>query len=210
MIALVDCGRGNLRSVERALAAAGAQPVRTGDPAVVRDAEKVVVPGQGAFADAMQSLAAAGLDEAIRDVIADGRPYFGICLGLQLLFDESDEHGPAPGLGVLRGRVEKLAGGGGLKVPHIGWNQVVQTAPDPLIDGLAGGRHFYFVHSYAVVPADPASVVLRCDYGEPVVAAVRAKNVFACQFHPEKSQRAGIALLRRFVTGEAGTSPQEY
>lgn len=201
MIALIDCGRGNLRSVERALAAAGAEPVRTSDPDVVRAADKVVVPGQGAFADAMEALRQAGLDEAIREAITGGRPYFGICLGLQLLFDESDEHGPVPGLGILPGRVERLSGAGGLKVPHIGWNQVAQSAADPLVDDLADGRYFYFVHSYAVVPADPDSVVLRCEYGEPVVAAVRSGNVFACQFHPEKSQRAGIALLRRFVSG---------
>lgn len=202
-IALLDCGRGNLRSVERALVAAGGAPVRTSDPDVVRAADKVVVPGQGAFADAMSALREAGLDEAVREVIAAGKPYFGICLGLQLLFDESDEHGTVAGLGVLAGRVERLAGGPGLKIPHIGWNQVVQRRPDPLVDDLAGGQYFYFVHSYAAVPRDPEVAVLACDYGQPVVAAVRSDNVFACQFHPEKSQRAGIALLRRFVSGAA-------
>lgn len=203
-LALVDCGRGNLRSVERALIAAGGEPVRTGDPEVVRRADKVVVPGQGAFADAMESLRASGMDAALREIIDAGRPYFGICLGLQLLYDESDEHGPVPGLGVLPGRVEMIDTGGdrSLKIPHIGWNSVEQLRPDPLVDGL-DGAYFYFVHSYAVVPADPSSVVLRCTYGAPFAAAVRSGNLFACQFHPEKSQRLGIELLRRFVQGEA-------
>jgi glutamine amidotransferase len=200
-IALVDCGRGNLRSVERALIAAGGEPVRTSDPEIVRRAAKVVVPGQGAFADAMASLRETGLDQVIHEVISAGRPYFGICLGLQLLFEESDEHGPVAGLGILPGRVERLVNGGdaALKIPHIGWNSVDQLAPDPLVDDLAGGEHFYFIHSYAVVPADRSSVVLECNYGAPFTAAIRAGNVFACQFHPEKSQRLGIELLRRFV-----------
>jgi glutamine amidotransferase len=200
-IALVDCGRGNLRSVERALAAAGAEPLRTSDPDVVRRADKLVVPGQGAFADAMSELRSGGLDDAIREAIAAGKPYFGICLGLQLLYDESDEHGPVAGLGILSGRVEKLETGGdrSLKIPHIGWNRVDQRRADPLVDDLADGAHYYFVHSYAVAPDEPESVVLECTYGRTFAAAVRDGNVFACQFHPEKSQRLGIELLRRFV-----------
>lgn len=207
MIALIDFGRGNLRSVQKALAAAGGDVVRTGDPDVVRRADRLVVPGQGAFAEGMTALRAAGLDEAIREVVAAGRPYLGICLGLQFLFDESDEHGPVPGLGIVRGRVERIAAQPGLKVPHIGWNRVEQVKPDPLVGDLAaaepGDDYFYFVHSYVAVPADHDCVVLRADYGGELVAAIRVDNVFACQFHPEKSQAAGLALLERFVAGDA-------
>lgn len=203
MIALIDFGRGNLRSVQKALTAAGGDVVRTGDPDVVRRADRLVVPGQGAFAEGMAALRAAGLDQAIREAIAAGRPYLGICLGLQFLFDESDEHGPVPGLGIVPGRVERIAARPGLKVPHIGWNRVEEVAPDPLVGDLAaagpGGDYFYFVHSYVAVPSDPGCVVLRADYGGELVAAIRVDNVFACQFHPEKSQAAGLALLQRFV-----------
>ena len=202
MIALLDCGRGNLRSVEKALAAAGGRPVRTRDPDVVRRADRLVVPGQGAFAEGMAALREGGLDEAVRESIAAGRPYLGICLGLQFLFDESEEHGTTAGLGVVPGRVERIASAPGLKIPHIGWNQVEEVRPDP-IAGAAAGEYFYFVHSFVAAPRDPGCVVLRCDYGGPLVAAIRFENVFACQFHPEKSQAAGLALLERFVAGEA-------
>lgn len=202
-VVLADCGRGNLRSVERALIAVGGEPIRTADPDVVRTAERLVVPGQGAFADAMAELKETGLGDAIREVIEAERPYFGICLGLQLLFEESDEHGPVAGLGVLSGRVERLETDGdpSLKIPHIGWNRVSQRAADPLVDDLADNGHFYFVHSYAVVPTDRSTVVLECTYGRTFAAAVRVGSLFACQFHPEKSQHLGLELLRRFVEG---------
>lgn len=196
MLALVDSGRGNLRSVEKALAAAGMKPTRTSDPETVRRADRIVVPGQGAFADAMSALVACGLDQAIREHIAAGKPYLGICLGLQLLFDESDEHGVSKGLGVLRGRVERISAPG-LKVPHMGWNDVRATRSDPVLD--ADGQHFYFVHSYAAVPTEPEITVLECDYGSALCAAVRRDNITACQFHPEKSQDSGIALLTRWL-----------
>lgn len=195
MLALVDSGRGNLRSVEKALAAAGMQPTRTSDPDTVRRADRIVVPGQGAFADAMSALVEGGLDQAIKEHIATGKPYLGICLGLQLLFDESDEHGVSSGLGVLPGRVERIPAPG-LKIPHMGWNDVRATRADPVLD--ADGQHFYFVHSYAAVPAQPAVTVLECDYGSPLCAAIRTDNITACQFHPEKSQDSGIALLTRW------------
>jgi len=198
-IAVVDSGSGNLRSVEKALAAVGGRPIVTSDPAQVRRADKLVVPGQGAFADCVRNLAERGLDAAIRDVIASGRPYLGICLGLQVLFEDSEEHGPVAGLGILRGHVVRLRPGGGLKVPHIGWNQVASRAAERLMAGVPDGGSFYFVHSYVAVPADPGIVALECDYGAPFAAAVRQGNLFACQFHPEKSQSNGLTLLARFV-----------
>ena len=200
MIAIVDVCSGNLRSVERALAQVGGQVVVTRDPDVVRRADKIVVPGQGAFGVFMRELAARGLGEALREVIASGRPYLGICLGLQILFDESEEQGPCAGLGIVRGRVIKLAPGApGLKVPHIGWNQIAQRRPDPLVAGIADGAHVYFVHSYHALPEDPSLLALETVHGIPVCAAIRKDNLFACQFHPEKSQAIGLQLLRNFV-----------
>ncbi|MSP16734.1 MAG: imidazole glycerol phosphate synthase subunit HisH [Myxococcales bacterium] len=203
MIAVVDSGSGNLRSVEKALAAVGGRPIVTADPDVVRRADRVVVPGQGAFRDCMAGLAARGLDAALREVIAAGRPYLGICLGLQVLFDESEEQGPVRGLGVLAGRVVRFRPESPTrKVPHMGWNDV-HLAPgrdEPNWRGLPDGAHVYFVHSYYAVPSEPGVTVLECDYGVRFAAAVRKDNVFACQFHPEKSQSVGLALLTRFVT----------
>jgi glutamine amidotransferase len=198
-VVIVDSGSGNLRSVERALAAVGARPITTSDPEVVRRAARVVVPGQGAFRDCAVALRARGLDAALRELIAAGRPYLGICLGLQVLFDESEEHGPVPGLGILPGRVVRFAPAPGRKVPHIGWNDVHARRPDPLLEGIPDRAYFYFIHSYHVVPADPALALLECDYHGRFVAAVRRDNLFACQFHPEKSQGLGLRLLERFA-----------
>lgn len=204
-IAVVDSGSGNLRSVERALAHVGGAPRLTADPDAVRRSDLIVVPGQGAFADCMAAMRQRGLDEAVREVVAAGRPYLGICLGLQILFDESEEHGPVAGLGILAGRVARFAGDGGLKVPHIGWNQVRGAGGrgDPLLAGVPDGAHFYFIHSYCAAPAEPGLVALRCDYGGAFCAAVRRDNLFACQFHPEKSQAVGLRLLANFVGGRA-------
>jgi glutamine amidotransferase len=199
-IAVIDSGSGNLRSVEKALARVGGSPVVTGDPDVVRRADRIVVPGQGAFADCRRALEAQGLADAIREVVAAGRPYFGICLGLQILFDESEEHGPAPGLGMLAGKVIRFRPDDpSHKVPHMGWNQVQPQRTDPLLAGIEPGTYFYFVHSYYVVPDDPDIVALTCEYGVTLCAAVRKDNLFACQFHPEKSQHAGLRLLESFV-----------
>ena len=198
MIAVVDSGSGNLRSVERALAQVGGSPIVTRDPDVVRRADRVVVPGQGAFADCMAAMERTGLGEAVREVVRAGKPYFGICLGLQILFDESEEHGPVKGLGLLKGKVVRFPAGK-LKVPHIGWNQVTPAKGEVLLRGIPAGSHFYFIHSYYAVPADPAQVALTCDYGAAFCAAVRVENLFACQFHPEKSQALGLALLANFV-----------
>ena len=200
MIAVVDVCGGNLRSVAKALTAVGGDVVVTRDPAVVRAAEKVVVPGQGAFATFMRELVARDLEDPIRDAIDAGTPYLGICLGLQVLFDDSEEHGPVRGLALIPGHVVRFAPTAPeIKVPHMGWNRVQQHAADPLLPDLALHTHYYFVHSYHAIPDDPARVVLTSDHGEAFCAAIRAGNVFACQFHPEKSQAAGLALLRAFV-----------
>ncbi len=201
MIAIVDVCSGNLRSVERALEKVGAPVVVTRDPETVRRADKIVVPGQGAFGPFMRGLVERGLGESLREAIASGRPYLGICLGLQVLFDESEEQGPCAGLGLLRGKVAKLAPHDpALKIPHMGWNQIRSMgAPDPLMAGVAPDAHVYFVHSYHAVPADPGLVALQADHGLPITAAIRKDNLFACQFHPEKSQNVGLQILRNFV-----------
>jgi glutamine amidotransferase len=202
-IVVADVCSGNLRSVERALAHVGADVVVSRDPDVVRRADKVVVPGQGAFGVFMQALATTHLGEALREVLAAGTPYLGICLGLQVLFDASDEQGPCAGLGVLPGRVVRFVPPSpAIKIPHMGWNQIHPTQPDrpdPMLAGIAPGADVYFVHSFHAVPADPRDVVLESDHGGRFCAAVRRGPVFACQFHPEKSQAVGLRLLRTFV-----------
>ena len=200
MIALVDVCSGNLRSVQRALHHVGAEVVVTRDADVVRRADKLVVPGQGAFGVFMQALAdGRGLGDALREAIARGVPYLGICLGLQALFDHGAE-GDCAGLGLLAGRVDKIAPAGALKVPHMGWNQLARRRDDPLLTGIADGAYVYFVHSYRAVPHDPSLVVLEADHAGPVTAAIRKDNLFACQFHPEKSQTVGLQLLHNFVS----------
>jgi glutamine amidotransferase len=208
-VALVDLGMGNLRSVARALARAATDRglactvERTRDPEVVRRADKVVVPGQGAFRDCAAALQA-GMADALREAIAAGRPYLGICLGLQALFAESEEAPGALGLGVLAGRVVRLAPLPDVKIPHMGWNKVVPTRP--LGGALSGigeeGEYFYFVHSYHAVPDDPALVAAVTEHGpHRVTAAVQRDNITATQFHPEKSQEAGLRLLAAFLAG---------
>jgi glutamine amidotransferase len=200
MIAIVDVCSGNLRSVERALVRAGGDVVVTRDAETVRRADKIVVPGQGAFGVFMRGLVERGLGDAIREAIESGRPFLGICLGMQVLFESSEEQGPCDGLGVIRGRVVRIAPAGPhIKVPHIGWNRVVHHRPDPMLAGVADGAHVYFDHSYHAVPDDPAVVALDSDHGIPITAAIRKDNIFACQFHPEKSQTVGLQMLRNFV-----------
>lgn len=200
MIAVVDVCSGNLRSVERGIAKAGGDVVVTRDADTVRRADKIVVPGQGAFGVFMHGLVERGLGDAIREAIAGGRPFLGICLGMQVLFESSEEQGPCPGLGVLPGRVVRIVPSAPhIKVPHIGWNRVTRARPDPMLDGVADGAHVYFDHSYHAVPTDPALIALGSDHGIQLTAAIRSDNIFACQFHPEKSQSVGLQILRNFV-----------
>jgi glutamine amidotransferase len=202
-VALVDHGSGNLRSVAKALERSGLRVEVSGDPAALRRADAVVLPGVGAFADAMASLRAKGLDDAVRAHLAAGRPYLGLCLGLQVLFEDSDEHGHTPGLGVLRGRVARFpresADGRPLRVPHIGWNAVRFRGGHPLCAALPASDFYYFVHAYRALPLDPDVVVGTADYGGPFAAAVARDNLFAVQFHPEKSQASGRRLLDAFA-----------
>jgi imidazole glycerol-phosphate synthase subunit HisH len=196
VIAIVDVCSGNLRSVERALEHVGAEVVVTRDPAVVERADKIVVPGQGTFAMFMRLLAERRLEAPLRAAIANGTPYFGICLGLQVLFEHSEE-GDVAGLGVLAGKVVRLRPvDPQLKIPHMGWNQIAMRRP---VAGLADGAHVYFVHSYHVVPDDPAIVALETTHGATFCSAIQHANLFACQFHPEKSQSVGLELLRAFA-----------
>ncbi len=197
-VAVVDSGSGNLRSVERALAASGATPRVTSDPEIVAKAAGIVVPGQGAFGDCVESLRERGLDQAIAEVIQSGRPYFGICLGLQILFESSEESPQSPGLGVLQGGVRRFLPAAG-KVPHMGWNTVSSARSLPLLADIPENTYFYFTHSYYALPKNDGIVALRCHYGGSFVAAIQHENIFACQFHPEKSQAAGLKLLKNFV-----------
>lgn len=196
-IALIDYGAGNLRSAARALQEAGASPKIVADPAGLRQAEAVVVPGVGAFAPAMARLAAARLVEPIRDAARSGMPLIGLCLGMQLLFDESDEGSCTAGFGLLAGTVRRLPAG--VKVPHMGWNTLEVRTPDPLFEGLPSSPFVYFVHSYVVSPADHRTIVAETTYGVRFAAVVRQGAVWGLQFHPEKSSRVGARLLRNLL-----------
>jgi glutamine amidotransferase len=196
VIAIVDYGMGNRRSVEKALEHVGANPVLTADHAVLTSADGIVVPGVGAFPEAMRRFRAAGLDDLIRERAAAGVPVLGLCLGMQLLFDASDEHEGATGLGLLPGRVTALTAP---RVPHIGWNLVTFERPSALTDGLGEAAAFYHVHSLAPEPANEDDIVGRGEYGERFVSIVERGNVMGVQFHPEKSSRDGLALLRNFT-----------
>ena len=197
MIAVVDYGRGNLGSVQQAFARLGLEAVVTEDPRVVDRAEAVVLPGDGAFHDAMDTLGRLGLLDPLREAVAGARPFLGICLGYQLLFTESEEFGHGKGLDVIPGAVRRFPPG--LKVPHMGWNQVEHAGDSPLFAGIPSGAHFYFVHSYFPETADPSLQVATCTYGVPFPAAVSRGALFATQFHPEKSQRWGLRLLENFA-----------
>jgi len=204
-IAIVDTGSGNLRSVEKALTVSGADAFVTRDADQVASANKVVVPGQGAFGACMAGLMRDGgsLRDAVLAAIRAGKPYLGICMGLQLLFASSEEEPGCAGLGVLPGKVVKFKIAPPLKVPHMGWNACQQSSStypvSPVLANTADGTYFYFVHSYYPVPDDPRDVALFAEHGERFCAAVARDNLFASQFHPEKSQRAGLALLARFI-----------
>jgi imidazole glycerol-phosphate synthase subunit HisH len=198
-IAIIDYGMGNLRSVQKALERVGAAAEVTRDRERIEAAAGVVLPGVGAFGACMENLRAYGLIEPIKRVISGGTPFLGICLGLQLLFEESEEFGPVEGLGILPGRVVRFAADLPLKVPHMGWNQIRKTQVVPHLAGIDDDAFVYFVHSYYVVPSDSSLTATRTEYGITFTSAVARDNVFACQYHPEKSQRVGLAILRNFT-----------
>jgi glutamine amidotransferase len=198
MIAIIDYGMGNLRSVSKAFEAVGHQAVVTRDPTAIGNASHVVLPGVGAFGDCMVNVEQYGLVEPIRAAIRSGKPFLGICLGLQLLFTESEEFGPHKGLDIIKGTVRRFAVDPALKVPHMGWNEVHYQRACPVFEGIGDGAHWYFVHSYYVEPADKAVVAATTTYGTAFVSAIWRDNVVACQFHPEKSQVVGLRLIKNF------------
>ncbi|MGA2067772.1 MAG: imidazole glycerol phosphate synthase subunit HisH [Thermoguttaceae bacterium] len=199
MLAIIDYGMGNLRSVQKGFEKVGHEAVVTSDPAVVASAAKVVLPGVGAFADAMDELRARGLVRPVLAAIDAGKPFLGICLGLQLLFDVGYENGRHEGLGVLRGEVVRFDLPAEFSVPHMGWNQLEIRRRPPALEGLAEGTFVYFVHSYYVVPNDPALIATESDYGGRFCSSIWRENVFATQFHPEKSQADGLRILKNFA-----------
>ncbi len=195
---IIDYGMGNLRSVEKAIQAVGGHPLISGDPQVLLQAERLILPGVGAFGDAMENLRRQGLDAAIRSAVSAGKPLLGLCLGLQLLFTESDEFGRHEGLNLIPGKVKRFEDPG-LRVPHVGWNQIEGAQPDPLMNGVGEGSYFYFVHSYYVEPDRPEYVLRRTTYGRRFCSIACKDKIWGAQFHPEKSQDSGKKLLRNFL-----------
>lgn len=199
MIAIIDYDAGNLRSVEKALIYLGQTPVITRDRDTLLKADKVILPGVGSFGDAMDRLHQYHLVETIREVAAKGSPFLGICLGLQLLFDSSEECQGVKGLGILSGSILKIPCSQGLKIPHMGWNSLEITPGTTLFKGIENGAFVYFVHSYYLKAEDETVVAATARYGAHIHAAVERGNVCACQFHPEKSGRTGLAILKNFI-----------
>ena len=204
MIAIIDYDMGNVRSVQKGLEAVGHQAVITRNRQVIADASHVVLPGVGAFGDCMRNLESYNLIDPIHQSIDSGKPFLGICLGLQLLFTESEEFGSHKGLNIIAGKVIRFQsktaedGVGLLKIPHMGWNANRLKKPSPLLEGLSDGCYMYFVHSYYVAPADEDMVCTATDYGNTFVSSIGRDNIFACQFHPEKSQAGGLRMLKNF------------
>ncbi len=202
-VVILDYGIGNLHSVAKAFRRAGSEPSISSDPDEARKADRLVVPGVGAFADCMGCLTDSHLDQPVIDFIKTGRPFFGICVGMQMLFRESLEFGTHPGLGIIPGRVLRLSEAGGFKVPHIGWNAIEPVEgswDDTVLGGLAPGTMTYFVHSFAVVPDQEHVRLADARYGHNrICAAVQTENVWGTQFHPEKSGEAGLSILSRFL-----------
>ncbi len=202
MIVIVDYGMGNLRSVEKALISLGA-PVRiSDDPGIIAKADKLILPGVGAFGDGMKNIRDYGIEDAIIGVAAAGRPFLGICLGMQMLFEDGEENPGVRGLGIIKGSVRKfdpaVLGPRGLKIPHMGWNQVTRSKTSSLFDGIEDGSNFYFVHSYYPAPLEDVTVGVT-DYGIGFASVIQKNNVAATQFHPEKSQKNGLRLLLNFI-----------
>ena len=205
MIAVIDYGMGNLRSVQKALETVGARAILTHDPKEILNADSVVLPGVGAFKDCMANLKRLDLVDPVRASIESGKPFLGICLGLQLLFEESEEFGPVHGLGILPGKVVRFPegcseteSGAPMKIPHMGWNSVEVRKKDPLFKAVPDCSYFYFVHSYYVIPEDPTMVATTTRYGVEFVSGIQHENIYAFQFHPEKSQTLGLSLLEQF------------
>jgi len=197
MIAIIDYGMGNLRSVEKAFAFLGHDVAISHDPAVVSEAAAIVLPGVGAFGDAMGELDARGLVTPMKERLGGGVPFLGICLGYQLLFEESEESPGVEGLGILQGKVVRFPNG--VKIPHMGWNNICFTRPHPVLEGIDEGSFFYFVHSYYVVPAQAEVTLTTTEYGEGFASGVSEGNLVAFQFHPEKSSSSGLRMLDNFA-----------
>jgi glutamine amidotransferase len=199
MIAIIDYGMGNLRSVQKGFEKVGHQAIVTRDRDEVQRASKVVLPGVGAMEDAIGELNRLGLTNSILQAIDSGKPFLGICLGLQLLFERSYENGEHAGLGVLKGEVVRFDLPPEYSVPHMGWNEAIIRRRPPILEGIEEGTHFYFVHSYYVVPEDEAVIAVEAEYHKPFCAMVWRDNLFATQFHPEKSQANGLKILKNFA-----------
>lgn len=199
MIAVIDYDAGNIKSVEKALLSLGQDAVITRDPDVILEADGVILPGVGAFGDAMEKLGAYGLVPVIQKCVEQNKPFLGICLGLQLLFESSEESPGVAGLGILKGRVVRLPEETGLKIPHIGWNDLRFPNSGRLFHGISEGAYVYFVHSYYLIAEEFDFVTATTEYGADIHASVEKGNVFACQFHPEKSSEIGMQILRNFV-----------
>jgi imidazole glycerol-phosphate synthase subunit HisH len=199
MIVVVDYGMGNLRSVQKGFEKVGKAAVISRDEGVIKQAGHLVLPGVGAFPECMANLSRLGLIDPVVDFIHSGRPFLGICLGLQLLFDESEEFGVHAGLKVIPGTVKAFDKSMGLKIPHMGWNQVAFRKEVPIFKGIADASYFYFVHSYYVAPENAADIAGESEYGITFTAAVARDNIFAVQFHPEKSQENGLKILANFA-----------
>ena len=199
MIAIVDYDAGNIKSVEKALHFLGREALVTGDSEEILRADKVILPGVGAFGDAMDTIRGRGLDKVLRKVAENGTPFLGICLGLQLLFERSDEAPGAEGLGILKGEILKIPETEGLKIPHMGWNSLHLENNGRLFRGIEENAYVYFVHSYYLKAGDESIVKASTEYGVHIHASVEKDNVFACQFHPEKSSDVGLHILKNFV-----------
>ncbi len=199
MIAIIDYDAGNIKSVEKALISLGEEVVITNDAETIMEASGVILPGVGAFGDAMEKLRSYGLVDVIRRVTEKGTPFLGICLGLQVLFESSDETPGVEGLGVLKGKIVRIPDGEGLKIPHIGWNSLDYPNAGRLFAGIAENSYVYFVHSYYLQAEDENIVTACTEYGVSIQASVEKDNVFACQFHPEKSSDVGLKILSNFI-----------
>ena len=200
MVAIIDYDAGNIKSVEKALLYLGEEAVITRDRDAILRADRVILPGVGAFGDAMDKLRTYGLDKVIQEVVGQNTPFLGICLGLQLLFESSEESESVEGLGILKGKVVRLPEESDLKIPHIGWNSLKYPNSGRLFTGIAEDSYVYFVHSYYLQAKDPSIVTATTEYGTLIHASVEQGNVFACQFHPEKSSEVGMQILKNFLT----------